>query len=387
MKTNVIGILRALALLIARRFGPPTNFRAALAATAGAVAVGTYLYLKLRRRPTPPPPDYGTAAAWFARQADGAKPADCFYAHATTGLGLFEWNLAVTDGTVCTGLVAGDPDLMVGSAGAWADSCNIWAPKYRQMGMLSQGQMLSTTDESKLAAVKASLDLAVGDLRAAFRAFLEARPDKARPFVIAGHSQGSILMTKVIADCIEGTQHEQQFVAAYLCGGYVPMDLFGSVYRSIHPCAGPEDARCIISFDTRTAAFKPESINNLGLGLGLWPHHLYWLLHDRYCERPHGTDDISKPRLQTNPAVWSGDGGGEHLGARLPGSKGPQLPPKGYGAKTRVTDKAVVVEDPQQWLPGAGSKGGPGNMHPIDCHFWFENIRANVAARIAAVPR
>ena len=63
------------------------------------------------------------------------------------------------------------------------------------------------------------------------------------------------------------------------------------------------------------------------------------------------------------------------------------MPPRDYGSKTRVTGKAVIVEDPQQWLPGAGSKGGPGNMHPIDVHFWFENIRVNVAARVAAFVR
>eukprot|EP01047_Picozoa_sp_COSAG01_P067950 COSAG01_NODE_9708_length_2364_cov_3.562914_3_plen_72_part_00 len=34
-------------------------------------------------------------------------------------------------------------------------------------------------------------------------------------------------------------------------------------------------------------------------------HHLHWLLHDRYCDRPTGTDDQGKPRLQINPGAAS----------------------------------------------------------------------------------
>lgn len=46
---------------------------------------------------------------------------------------------------------------------------------------------------------------------------------------------------------------------------------------------GPEDLGAVISWDTRTADFQPESLNKLGLAFGMWPHQLYWLLHDRYC--------------------------------------------------------------------------------------------------------
>jgi len=359
--------------------------RLVIAAT-GATAISLYLYYRRtqRRRPPPPAPDHRTDAAWFVKQTDGSKEADCFYAHPTTDLGLFEWNVAA-ERSVCTGIVAGDPDLVKGQAGAWAESCNMYAPKYRQMGMLSQGQMLNTADESKLALVEASLDVAAADLRAAFEVFLATRPDKRRPFVVAAHSQGSILMTRVLATCVEGTPHQQQFVAAYLAGGYVPMDLFGSVFKSAHACSGPTDVNCLIAYDTRTAAFQPASINHLAPGIGLWPHHLHWLLHGRYCARPKDEpDNLSKPRLQINPATWSTAGGGRHLGARLAGSTKPRVPPEGYGAKTTVTEKAVVVDDPQAWLPGAGSKGGPGNLHPIEIHFWHENIRVNVPERIAA---
>merc|ERR1719265_2111487 len=115
---------------------------------------------------------------------------------------------------------------------------------------MTQAVSLATASADKVDRVKESVDLAAGDLRRAFEAFLEQRPDKQRPFFIAGHSQGSILMSKVLKDVVDGTEHEQYFVAAYLCGGYLPKDLFGLVYKSVHACEGPTDIDCVMSWDT-----------------------------------------------------------------------------------------------------------------------------------------
>jgi hypothetical protein len=292
----------------------------------------------------------------------------------------------------CSGPVAGDPDLLTGQAAAWSEEANLYAPKYRQMGFLSQGMDLETTDKH-LVKVKESLDLAADDLSRAFRHFLEHRPDKTRPFIVAAHSQGAILMTRVLARDLQGTEHEDKLVAAYLCGAYCPLDLFDSVFNSIHICDGPLDTQCVIAYDTRTAEFKPETLNHIipALGFGLWAHHLHWLLHDRYCARPSGTDDVGKPRLQINPGSWTRDGGGEHLGASLTSSlvkkpRGtalgqPLVSPHAYGEKTRVNHVSVVVGDPEEWYPGCAKHG---NLHALDVHFWFYNHRENVKQRLAA---
>lgn len=341
-------------------------------ATLGAVAAVAVVRW-LRGRPSHAP-DYSQADAWFVQEARGGKGADVFYAHPTSAWGLMRWNMAWDDKKVCTGLTSAQ-DYCKGQAGAWTSDCNLWAPKYRQMGMLSQMQNLESAGESKLRTVQKALGVAAADLKRAFRSFLASRPDKQRPFLVAAHSQGAVLMSKVLADCVEGTEHEPFFVAAYLCGSYLPADLFAqgsargssarAVFRSIHPCTGPDDVGCIIAYDTRTTAFKAESINHIGprvLGLGIWPHHMHWLLHDRYCERPHGTDDRGKPRIQISPQTWSTAPGGEHRGVnpafRAPFPTdgtfigAPLRPPAGFAAKTRTNGNAVVVEDPEAWLRG-----------------------------------
>ena len=365
--------------------------KAAAVGTALA-SVGIYFYLKGSDGKAP---NYSKdSTTWYAFGSDGKAPMDLFYAHPTTEVGLLRWNMNWQDkGTVCTGLVAGDPDLIVGQASAWSDNANVYAPKYRQQGFLAMGQDLEHTDV-KHNRMKESLDLAAGDLQRAFEHFLAARPDKTRPYIIAAHSQGAILMSRVIAQSIEGnTEASDTFVAAYLAGGYLPLDLFGTVYHDVHACTGPLDTKCIVSYDTRTESFKPESMNKMFGSIGVWPHHLHWLLHDKYCSRPEGQDP-GKPRLQINPMTWSSASGGIHLGASLTStmikppagktSKDILIPPRDWGAKTIITGYSVQIPNPDTWWPGASHAGGEGNLHPVDVQFWYENIRTNVAERVEA---
>ena len=205
--------------------------------------------------------------------------------------------------------------LQISQAAAWKDAgCNVWAPKYRQMGMLSM-LMKEKPSAAKLSSMGKSLRIAFEDLERAFRQFLAQRPDKARPFIIAGHSQGAVLMAKVLKSCVENdAQVRKLFIAAYLCGAYFPLDLFDGEFSHLHACKGPNDTECIIAYDTRTAAFKPKSLQEIVFGFGLWPNYFYWLLFDKYCDEPTEKDDVGKARLQINPQTWTATGGGCGIG-------------------------------------------------------------------------
>jgi len=234
--------------------------------------------------------------------------------------------------------------------------------------------------------------IAYSDVKRAFEEFLEQRPVKTRPFLIAGHSQGSIVLSKVLRDCIANSACEEYFVAAYLTGGYVPLDLFEKAVGGVHNCTGPEDVCCVISYDTRIGElFEPPKIHSLACGYGLWPHHIHWLLHERYGTRPTGKDDVSKDRLEINPMTWSSEAGGEYLGAKVPGSSTPAMPPDGgaaFGARVTVKSKAVNIPDPRAWYKNAPPMPAKeGNLHPVDLQFWFYNIKENVPKRIAAWQR
>merc|ERR1712150_465926 len=188
--------------------------------------------------------------------------------------------------------------------------------------------------------------------------------------------------TKVMKDCLEGTPHCECLVAAYLAGGNVPRDLFGSVFKQIHEMSGPSDVNCIASWDTRIKeSFHENSVHKMGFGMGMWYHHMYWLLHDKCCEKPEGMDDQSKARVETNPLTWSSEPGGRFLGAKRIGDSEPVPGPEGFGDHVTVSDHAVWVEDPRCWYYAAAKSG---NLHPVDIQFWFFNIRENVSRRLKA---
>merc|ERR1712216_700030 len=231
---------------------------------------------------------------------------------------------------------------------------NVWAPRYAQMGMLSLNVPAPGLSASKEASLKEATQIAMDDVNASFKAFLEERPDKQRPFIVLAHSQGSILMTKALKDCLT-PEHAKSFVAAYLAGGYVPQDVVPLLGNGIHICDGPEDTNCIISWDTRLKEiFKPEESHD-GM-LGLWPQSNYYHLFDKYCEEPvnkfggDAKNDASdaKPSIQINPCTWSNsDGPGDvgYLGAKVYGSN-ESVKPSGENAQ----DFAAGIHAGANWL-------------------------------------
>lgn len=368
--------------------------RLGLGAGVGAAALATYVGYQMSQEPSGEIHKSKYTAdhhLWFERELEGKKEADCFYAHPTTEIGLFTWNTPVTGYATrgkLTGAGAGTLDLMDTQGKAFSEHCNMFVPRYRQMGFVTQMKANPTASDAKLQKLGTAMHMAIGDLKAAFEAFLETRPNKTRPFIIAGHSQGAILMTKVIKDCIVGTEQEQFFVAAYLAGGYVSADMM-PLFGDIHVCNGPDDVKCIMSWDTRIEGmFKPQDLNE-GM-LALYPHIMYWLMFDKYCgDMPTDTDATSKPRVQINPLTWSsvaGAGTG-YLGAKHYQEDTPQVPQGDEWAKAvTVEDKghAIFVPDPRPFMKDAGPAAGHGNLHPAEISLWFFNIKDNVPKRIAA---
>jgi len=328
---------------------------------------------------------------WFAKDEAGTKDVDCFYIHPTTEMGITSWNVGIKGyAKGCppkglTGMAAGTPDLMDDQASAFKETCNIWAPRYSQVGLLSLGKATPKMSDAQEAKFKAAMDKATADVVEAFNLFLSTRPDKSRPFVILGHSQGSIIATKVIKDVLAGHNQQKVFVAAYLAGGYIPVDLIPTIGHGIHVCTGPEDTNCIISWDTRTKdVWKPASIHDGGLAL--WPHILYWVYFDKYCgDMPKEKDPDSKPRVQISPLTWTDAAGGAYLGAKDHGNDTPQMPPDGW-AEAVTPDKGGMclwVNNPAPWMKDPGPAAKDGNLHPVDVTMWHYNLKENVAQRVA----
>ena len=163
-----------------------------------------------------------------------AEPAALFFIHPTTYLDRDRWN-APLDHRDSQERAA----LFVRSqASAFNKVADAWAPKYRQA---AYGAFLLKSEDANQA-----LDLAYGDVARAFDAFI-ADVDANRPVILAGHSQGSLHLLRLLAarkDRLKG-----RLVAAYVVGWPVGVqsDLPAT---GLQPCARPDQAACVLSWQS-----------------------------------------------------------------------------------------------------------------------------------------
>lgn len=169
-------------------------------------------------------------------QAQAAVPVNAavFFVHPTSYLKKTHWNAPLDDGDanrIATITVRG-----IGSV--FGDAREVWAPRYRQATF---GAFVSDAPEAKLA-----LDLAYQDIAEAFDTFLAAQPAD-RAIVLAGHSQGSFLLKRLLREKVAGKPISKRIAAAYLVGWVVdgPRDLTA---MGLPACAKAEQPGCVVSF-------------------------------------------------------------------------------------------------------------------------------------------
>lgn len=100
--------------------------------------------------------------------------------------------------------------MLAGQASAFSPCCRVFAPYYQEASFYSFLPHDPVNGDQ-------AVDAAYGDVRRAFRNFLEKRAPN-QPFIIAGHSQGSGHGLRLILTEVLGTPAERNFVAAYLPG-------------------------------------------------------------------------------------------------------------------------------------------------------------------------
>ncbi|MEQ7873892.1 DUF3089 domain-containing protein [Sphingomonas sp. ASV193] len=133
--------------------------------------------------------------------------------------------------------------------------CRTYVPLYRQM----------TTNAVAAAAIGLDVTepalLALGDVRAAFRYYLD-HDNHGRPFVLIGHSQGSLMLDRLMAADIDGKPVQKQLRLAIVPGFNVMVPqgrLVGGTFRSIPLCGRPGETGCILTWTSyRERNVPPE---------------------------------------------------------------------------------------------------------------------------------
>ena len=235
----------------------------------------------------------------------------------------------------------------------------MWAPRYRQATF---GAFL--TDNT---ARDAAIDLAYGDVRLAFAAFLAAIPAD-QPIVLVGHSQGGLHLKRLIRDEVAGKPLARRIVAAYVIGWPVSIahDLPA---MGLPACASAAQTGCVASWLSYAEPAEPQDTREAY----------------RRNSALDGKAPGDSPMLCTNPLTWT-------IGAAAPASanRGTLVPGKTEGTGTLTPGMVPARCGPDQFLligppPEMGDYVLPGNnYHVYDIPLFWANLRDNVAVRTAA---
>ena len=133
--------------------------------------------------------------------------------------------------------------------------CRTFAPIYRQMTVSSIATYVIGGD------LRESAELAYSDVLAAWRTYL-AKYNQGRPFVLIGHSQGSLMLQQLIAREIDGKPIAKRMLRAIIPGYNVLVPqgrLVGGTFKSIPLCSSDGETGCIMAWTSyREGALPPE---------------------------------------------------------------------------------------------------------------------------------
>lgn len=143
----------------------------------------------------------------------------------------------------------------------FAEVCRPFAPVYRQMTVASIAAFATGTD------VTAAGMAAYRDVRDAFRQYI-ARRGGNRPFVLVGHSQGSLMLQQLVADVIEKDPALRQRMLLAILPGYnvlVPRGkIVGGTFQRTPVCTRAGQTGCVMSW----ASFREKNVPPAGAIFG-----------------------------------------------------------------------------------------------------------------------
>jgi pimeloyl-ACP methyl ester carboxylesterase len=334
-----------------------------LAAGAQAIAALVRPAHALADEAAPPAPDYRDPRAWLAapsiRDGGNIPPADVFFVHPTTYLSRRSWNARFDEaGETERRLTEG---VLRMQASSFEACCRVFAPRYRQ------ATLAAFLDES--ADAYGAIDRAYGDVVRAFEDFVERR-NGGRPFIVAGHSQGSLHALRLLLQRIVGTARAARLVAAYVVGGTVPLEIEA---HGLPVCRTPTQTGCLVAWNSVQAGSDDPRRR---LRATTW-------LDGRY------QPIAGRPLVCVNPLDWrldSSAGPESNLGALprpAPGEPLPATVAQLTGAACRNGLLGIDIA-PSRRAGFSDALTAAGNYHDFDYNLFYMNIRANAQARVEA---
>ena len=233
----------------------------------------------------------------------------------------------------------------------YEESTNVFAPYYRQSNLIAIGNLRGDD------LFQYQMQEQRTDIYAALDYYFENYND-GRPFILAGHSQGSIMSIIVLGDYMQAhPEYYERMVAAYPIGFSVTKE-----WLEEHPylkfAEGADDTGVIITWNTEGPGNK-------------------------------GQDNIvvEEGAISINPLNWKRDdtyaGVDENLGSLVQNEETGEYEIKdGMGDAQVDTERGVVICTTDTDYVPAAEVFGPASLHRWDYGLYYVNIQKNVADRI-----
>lgn len=235
--------------------------------------------------------------------------------------------------------------------GIYDDECRFFAPFYRQVGLKVYEMSALQREEY--------LQKAYRDVEKAFDYYM-AHENKGRPIILAGFSQGSDMVLRLLENRFQAPELQHQLVAAYAIGWHVSEGrLKAKPYMKF--AQGETDTGVIISYNTEA----PDISDSLLIPAGtktLAINPLNW--------RTDATPASKEANM--GAVLLNADGS---INREVPHLTGAYLDPARGALK-------VMDIDPKDFP--TGGLFNEGVYHVYDYQFFYRNLEHNVQTRMAA---
>ena len=269
--------------------------------------------------------------------------------------------------------------------------CRTFAPIYRQATLAA---LLGTLNGGATRAEM--LEFAYYDIVNAFEHYL-ATWNRGRPFVLVGHSQGSIHLSRLLAERIEGRPEAARMLSAILLGFNIEVPegrTAGGTFRSTPLCTARGQTGCVVTFVSFRAGNPPPAdalfgraagpgrtvacTNPAALGGGPATLDSYWYAGP------------SRTAAQTSIA-WSAEGAAPTPFLRTEGLVSAACVRRGPVGYLSVQVNADPADPRTDRIPGDVVLGGrvqPGwGLHLVDMNLAMGDLLALVEEQSAAFAR
>ena len=299
--------------------------------------------------------DYSQKANWF-KIPEITKDVDTFYIYSTVTMSANEGdpdyatldNAEMLDGVIIEHAI---------KSSVFENSTNVFIPYYRQASMKLMGKVWQkggNVDE-------AISGTPYNDLTAALDYYYK-NCNEGRPFIFAGHSQGSALVRLFLKNYFKDhPDYYERMIAAYAIGYSITKeDLEENPHMKFATCE--DDTGVIISWHAEGPKNREaKTINAAMLPNGVAINPLNWKRDETYAP---ASENLGS--LVMDPETGKTEIRDIGADAQLDISRG-----------TVVTHAAAVANEMVEF-------SGPESFHQDDYSIFYNNIKDNVAKRIAA---